>query len=703
MADLEERFRSLARTPAPNLWPDARIREPRRTPVAPPPGRRWVAGVVAFAVAVAGIAVAFRAFSGERPSSLGSPVPITPKANGKIVFLQGEQVGSLFPVYSVAVAGSDGSGPTAIKATESNLEGVAWSPDGSRIAYVDSGGEGGPFGNVWVMNADGTERRQLVSEVYAGGGPSWSADGMWIAYSAGTTSGAFHDYRLFAVPVDGGSPIQLTDGPANDLEPSWSPGGTRIAFERAPQEGGGSNIYVMNVEGSNATKLTDKPALDTWPVWSPDGQWVLYERGGTLVAVHPDGSGSHVVYDCGRCGFAGAPSWSPDGTTISVTTIESSDTASTSMIIAMNPDGSNVRRIEFQGCCVSWQPIPTQPGSPTPAATPTPTETLSPSLPSAHVAATIDVGPNAVTSSILYADGSVWITAYGVEGGDGVDKAMVFRIDPATNGIVARIPVDATPTWEIGGGGIASGDGSIWVTGSGRLPGQGSGAVLDRIDPVTNEVVATMFLGGSFGADVVVDDSGVWVLIFDTDTSTEVLRLDPATGDVVATIGLDAEWAQRIFSAAGAIWVNAAVFRNSTLNHFTLVKIDPAANSVVATLPNAEFGTFDTGAGVIWTTAATGGRAGLARIDPETVRFVGDPIPMAQAIGGLGLIAGDPGGIWLEGYESDAGSIERYNPATGEIDASVPTPKGVPLQMAIAPGSLWTVNGDGTVTRIDLG
>lgn len=218
-----------------------------------------------------------------------------------------------------------------------------------------------------------------------------------------------------------------------------------------------------------------------------------------------------------------------------------------------------------------------------------------------------------------------------------------------------------------------------------------------------------MFLGGSFGADVVVDDSGVWVLIFDTDTdtSTEVLRLDPATGDVVTTIGLDAEWAHRIFSAAGAIWVNAAVFRNSTLNHFTLVKIDPVANSVVATLPNAEFGTFDTGAGVIWTTAATGGRAGLARIDPETAQFVGDPIPVASAIGGLGLIAGDPGGIWFEGYDDSvdgyAGSIERYNPATGEIDASVPTLEGVPLQMAVAPGSLWIVNGDGTVTRIDLG
>jgi DNA-binding beta-propeller fold protein YncE len=279
---------------------------------------------------------------------------------------------------------------------------------------------------------------------------------------------------------------------------------------------------------------------------------------------------------------------------------------------------------------------------------------------------------------------------------------MLYRIDPATNEVAAAIPVDAAPTWETGGGGIAAGDGSIWVTGS----GQGPGAVLQRIDPGTNEVVGTYFLGGQFGADVVVDETGVWVLMFDTDTSTEVVRLDPATADTVATIRLEAEWAHRIFSDAGAIWVNGGVFRNSTFDHSVLVKIDPGTNTVVATLPNAWFEAFDPVTQTIWTTASVAGRAGLARIDPKTVQFIGDPVPAARAIRGMDLLAADSGGVWFEGYndgvDGDSGSIEHYNSGTNDIDASLSTPKDGPLQMALSPGSLWSVNYDGTVTRIDL-
>src|SRR5438128_948755 len=65
-----------------------------------------------------------------------------------------------------------------------------------------------------------------------------------------------------------------------------------------------------------------------------------------------------------------------------------------------------------------------------------------------RIEGTFQVGPNGQTNSILYADGSVWVTARGVHGGGGPDRSMLFRIDPATQEIVARIPIRGAPAME---------------------------------------------------------------------------------------------------------------------------------------------------------------------------------------------------------------------------------------------------------------
>ncbi|HYY07077.1 MAG TPA: hypothetical protein VFA25_00590, partial [Actinomycetota bacterium] len=152
----------------------------------------------------------------------------------------------------------------------------------------------------------------------------------------------------------------------------------------------------------------------------------------------------------------------------------------------------------------------------TPAA-PSPSLELSP-----HEVTTFSVGPNGQTNAILAAQGSVWVTAYGVEGGGGVDRDALFRIDPATNGVIATIPLETAPTNEVGGGGLTYADGSIWVTGGGRLQGEEPEALLQRVNPVTNEVVATIPLGGQFGSDVTGGAGAVWVAIFG-DRSAEVV------------------------------------------------------------------------------------------------------------------------------------------------------------------------------------
>lgn len=159
--------------------------------------------------------------------------------------------------------------------------------------------------------------------------------------------------------------------------------------------------------------------------------------------------------------------------------------------------------------------------------------------------ATLPVGSEG-GGSVIFAEGSVWVTA---SANDGSGSGYVVRVDPTTSEAVATIPVNAVPVWETGGAGIAAGAGSVWVTGYGELPSGESGEVLQRIDPETNQVAATVFLGNGQGQDVAVGDGAVWVVIGADNGQTSrdvVVRVDPTTNQVVATIPLEQQWAHWI-------------------------------------------------------------------------------------------------------------------------------------------------------------
>lgn len=187
----------------------------------------------------------------------------------------------------------------------------AWSPDGTRLAFVSyrSGGS-----DIYVVNADGSGLRNLSPNDFPAAtfesSPAWSPDGTRIAFSSDRDG-----FRtIWSMRADGSDMVQLTrDIDARDDEPSWSPEGQRIAFRRMSAQGGvtTSDLAVMNADGSNVVRLV-QDGDDLSPSWSPDGQRIAFisDRAGNdyrLFTMRPGGGevtelaggtayGRHVAY-----------------------------------------------------------------------------------------------------------------------------------------------------------------------------------------------------------------------------------------------------------------------------------------------------------------------------------------------------------------------------------------------------------------------
>jgi len=156
----------------------------------------------------------------------------------------------------------------------------AWSPDGSRIAYVtDRDGNA----ELYVMNADGSGARRLTNTIATEASPAWTPDGriVFASNASGTGTGTFH---IWIMNADGSGARQLTDGPYSDFQPAVSPDGKTIAF--ASDRDRDYNIYLMDLDGSNQRAFTRAPVPETNPVWSSDGRlaYLLQEPGRTLTS-----------------------------------------------------------------------------------------------------------------------------------------------------------------------------------------------------------------------------------------------------------------------------------------------------------------------------------------------------------------------------------------------------------------------------------
>jgi hypothetical protein len=129
-----------------------------------------------------------------------------------------------------------------------------------RIAFASN--RDGNF-EIYVMNADGSGVTRLTNNPANDWQPSWSPDGRRIAFVSDRNGNP----KIYVMNADGSGQTNLTNNPGIDWDPSWSPDGKRIAFDS--NRDGNYEIYIMNADGSGVTRLTYNPADDTRPSWSP--------------------------------------------------------------------------------------------------------------------------------------------------------------------------------------------------------------------------------------------------------------------------------------------------------------------------------------------------------------------------------------------------------------------------------------------------
>ena len=216
--------------------------------------------------------------------------------------------------YSLKISDADGYNSQTVLTSKEPLLSPAWSPDGTRLAYVS-------FENrhPWVYIQDlRTGKRDIIAN-YPGSNsaPAWSPDGQSLALSLSKDGNA----EIYLLNIATRALRRLTNNIAIDTEPAWSPDGSTIVF--TSDRGGSPQIYRVSINTGSEERLTFEGSYNAHPQFSPDGRQIALVHGNG--AVHHIGIielGKKTIRTITRTNLDESPSFAPNGTMIIYSTEE---------------------------------------------------------------------------------------------------------------------------------------------------------------------------------------------------------------------------------------------------------------------------------------------------------------------------------------------------------------------------------------------
>ena len=206
--------------------------------------------------------------------------------------------------------------------------------------------------DIYIIDTNGENLINLTEHPADDYSPTWSPDGRSMAY----VSERDGNPEIYVMDLNTKVQQRLTEHKATDIDPAWSPDGRSIAFasNQARDHAADTDIYTMDVNGKKVKRLTNKGGNNSTPTWSPDGEWIAFR------STHDGIGGIHVMTADGEKQraltqvSATNPTWAPNGKQICISSENLAGVASLTLFI-VNVDGKNIQKLT-NGTHVSDEP-----------------------------------------------------------------------------------------------------------------------------------------------------------------------------------------------------------------------------------------------------------------------------------------------------------------------------------------------------------